>query len=93
MPHELEKPVRAARSGETRLVTDPCGVHASRSASAAWRRARPRIDGAGFDAQEKGREALGGLRDVTDTFVDAVDNTTLALFAALASVLAATRRR
>jgi ElaB/YqjD/DUF883 family membrane-anchored ribosome-binding protein len=80
----------AAQVGE--IVTDKGG--------AAWRRARPRIDGLASDAQEKGREAVDAVIDVTDIFVDAIDkslknrpSTTLALFAALGFALAATRRR
>jgi ElaB/YqjD/DUF883 family membrane-anchored ribosome-binding protein len=52
------------------------------------------------DAQERGREAVDAVRDVTDNFVEAIDKsmknrpyTTLALFAMVAFVLGATRRR
>jgi ElaB/YqjD/DUF883 family membrane-anchored ribosome-binding protein len=64
--------------------------------SAAWQRARPRIIGVVSDAQQKSSEAADAVGDVTDIFVDAIDKslknrpyTTLALFAALAFVLAA----
>ena len=65
-----------------------------------WQRARPSVEGVVSAGQEKGREAVDAVRDVTDNFVDAIDKsiknrpyTTLALFAAVAFVLGATRRR
>ena len=65
-----------------------------------WQRARPSVEGVVSASQEKGREAVDAVRDVTDNFVDAIDKsirnrpyTTLALFAAVAFVLGATRRR
>lgn len=52
------------------------------------------------DAQEKGREAVDAVREVTDNFVDAIDKsienrpyTTLALFAVLGFMLGAIRHR
>ena len=96
---DVQSDLQALRE-EFRQLGEQVGEIITDKAGAAWRRARPRIDGAVSDAQEKGREALGAVRDVTDIFVDAVDKslknrpyTTLALFAALAFVVAATRRR
>jgi ElaB/YqjD/DUF883 family membrane-anchored ribosome-binding protein len=52
------------------------------------------------DAQDTGREAVGAVRDVSDNFVEAIDDSikhrpyaTLALVAGLAFVFGATWRR
>ena len=52
------------------------------------------------DAQDKGREAAGAVREVSDNFVEAIDEsiktrpyTTLALVAGLAFLFGATWRR
>jgi ElaB/YqjD/DUF883 family membrane-anchored ribosome-binding protein len=52
------------------------------------------------DAQDKGREAVGAVRDVTDNFVEAIDDsiakrpyTTLAIVAAAGFLFGATWRR
>ncbi len=66
----------------------------------AWRRAKSSMDGVMSDAQDKGREAAGAVREVSDNFIDAVDEsiknrpyTTLAIIAALGFVYGATWRR
>jgi ElaB/YqjD/DUF883 family membrane-anchored ribosome-binding protein len=58
------------------------------------------MDGAVSDAENKGREAAGAVREVSDKFVDAIDDsiktrpyTTLALVAGLAFLFGATWRR
>ena len=58
------------------------------------------MDGAVSDAQDKGREAVGAVREVSDNFVDAIDEsiktrpyTTLAIVAGLAFLFGATWRR
>jgi ElaB/YqjD/DUF883 family membrane-anchored ribosome-binding protein len=85
---------------EFRRLAEQVGDIIADKGSAAWRRAHPSVDGVVSDAQEKGREAMDAVRDVTDNFVDAMDKsiknrpyTTLALFAALGFMLGATRRR
>jgi len=86
---------------EFRLVAEQVGsIIADKGSATSWQRARPSVDGIVTDAQEKGREAVDAVRDVTDNFVDAIDKsiknrpyTTLALFAALGFLLGATRRR
>jgi ElaB/YqjD/DUF883 family membrane-anchored ribosome-binding protein len=85
---------------EFRRLAEQVGDIIADKGSAAWRRARPSVDGVVTDVQEKGREAVDAVRDVTDNFVDAIDKsiknrpyTTLALFAALGFLLGATRRR
>ena len=66
----------------------------------AWRRARGTVGDAVSDAQDMGREAAGAVRDVSDNFVDAIDEsiskrpyTTLALVAAAGFIFGATWRR
>jgi len=85
---------------EFRLFAEQVGNIISDKGSAAWRRARPSIEGVVSDAQEKGREAVDAVREVTDNFVDAIDKsienrpyTTLALFAVLGFMLGAIRHR
>ena len=83
---------------EFRLLAEQVGNIVADKGSAA--RAHPSVDDVVSEAQEKGREVIDALRDVTDNFVDAIDKsiknrpyTTLALFAALAFLLGAARRR
>ena len=67
---------------------------------AAWRRAKSSVDGVVSDAQDRGRDAVGAVRDASDNFVDAVDEaiksrpyTTLAIVAGLGFLFGATWRR
>jgi ElaB/YqjD/DUF883 family membrane-anchored ribosome-binding protein len=85
---------------ELRHLAEQVGNIAANKGNAAWQRARPTVEGAVSSAQEKGRDAIDALRDVTDNFVEAIDKSiknrpyaTLALFAAVGFVLGATRRR
>ncbi len=68
--------------------------------NAAWQRARSSVDESLSDAQDKGREAAGAVRDVSDNFVEAIDEliknrpyTTLAIVAGLGFLFGATWRR
>jgi ElaB/YqjD/DUF883 family membrane-anchored ribosome-binding protein len=68
--------------------------------SKAWSRARGTVGDVVADAQDKGRDAAGAVRDVSDNFVDAIDEsiskrpyTTLALVAAAGFIFGATWRR
>jgi ElaB/YqjD/DUF883 family membrane-anchored ribosome-binding protein len=68
--------------------------------SAALRRARGSVDSVVSDAQDKGREAIDAVRDVSDNFVDAIDESiksrpyvTLAIVAGLGFLFGATWRR
>lgn len=76
------------------------GEIASNRGSAAWRRARSGVDDVVADAQDRGRDAVGAMREVSNNFVEAIDDsiakrpyTTLALVAAVAFVFGATWRR
>ena len=66
----------------------------------AWRHARSNIDGVVTDAQAKGSEAVGAVRDVSDNLVNALDQslkrnpyTTLALAIGLGVLFGATWRK
>ena len=68
--------------------------------SDAWQHARSNIDGIVTDAQAKGSEAAGAVRDVSDNLVNALDQslkrnpyTTLALAIGLGVLFGATWRR
>ena len=70
--------------------------------NAAWQRAKSSIDDVVSDARDTGRDAAGAMRDVSDNFVDAIDDslkarpyTTLAIVAGMGFLFGATwwRRR
>ncbi|SRR5581483_8719978 len=68
--------------------------------SAAWRHAKSNVDDMISDAGERGREAIGAVREVGDNVVDAIDEslkkrpyTTLAIAAGLGFLFGATWRR
>jgi len=72
--------------------------------NAAWQRAKSSVDDVMSDARDKGRDAAGAaagaMRDVSDNFVDAIDDslktrpyTTLAIVAGLGFLFGATWRR
>jgi ElaB/YqjD/DUF883 family membrane-anchored ribosome-binding protein len=96
---EIQSDVQTLRDEFSRLAEQVGNIVADKG-NAAWQRARPTVEGVVSDAQEKGRDVVDAVRDVTDNFVEAIDKsiknrpyTTLALFAAVAFVLGATRRR
>ena len=95
----IQKDLQALRDDIARLAEQFTGI-VSDKGNAAWRRAKTSVDGAVSDAQAKGQEAAGAVRDVSDNFVDAIDEslksrpyTTLALVAGLGFLLGATWRR
>jgi ElaB/YqjD/DUF883 family membrane-anchored ribosome-binding protein len=96
---EIQSDAQTLRDEFRRLAEQVRNIVADKG-NAAWQRARPTVEGVASDAQEKGRDAVDAVRDVTDNFVEAIDKsiknrpyTTLALFAAVAFVLGAMRRR
>ena len=96
---DIESDLKALRDDFGRLAEQIADLVAGKG-QAAWRRARGSVDDVVDAAQDKGREAVDAVRDVSDTFVDAVDEsiakrpyTTLALVAAIGFVLGATWRR
>jgi ElaB/YqjD/DUF883 family membrane-anchored ribosome-binding protein len=82
-----------------RLADQVAEIVANRG-NAAWRRAKSTVDEAFTEAQDKGRDAASAVREVSDNFVDAIDEslkqrpyTTLALVAGIAFLFGATWRR
>jgi ElaB/YqjD/DUF883 family membrane-anchored ribosome-binding protein len=68
--------------------------------SATWQKARSSVDDMVAGAQDTGREAVDAVREVSDHFVDAIDEsiktrpyTTLAIVAGLGFLFGATWRR
>jgi len=96
---DFERDLQALRDDFGRLAEQVADIVAS-TGNAAWRRAKASMDGAVSEAQDKGREAVGAVREVSDNFVDAIDEsiktrpyTTLAIVAGLAFLFGATWRR
>jgi ElaB/YqjD/DUF883 family membrane-anchored ribosome-binding protein len=96
---DIQDDLQALRDDFGRLA-EQIGDIVANKGGAAWRRAKSSVDGVVADAQGKGREAAGAVRDVSDNFVDAIDEsirnrpyTTLALAAGLAFIFGATWRR
>lgn len=90
----------AALRDDFAKLADQVSAILSDKGSAAWQRARGTVNDAMAGAQDKGREAVGAVRDVSDTFVDALDEsltkrpyTTLALVGVLGFIFGATWRR
>jgi ElaB/YqjD/DUF883 family membrane-anchored ribosome-binding protein len=96
---DIQADLQALRDDFGRLAEQVADVLADKG-GAAWRRARGSVDGVMSDAQDKGREAVGAMRDVSDNFVEAIDEsiakrpyTTLALVAAAGFIFGMTWRR
>jgi ElaB/YqjD/DUF883 family membrane-anchored ribosome-binding protein len=96
---DIQKDLQALRDDLARLAEEVSGIVAAKG-NAAWRRARTSVDGAVSDARNKGREAAHAVHDVSDNFVDAIDESiknrpyaTLALVAAAGFIFGAAWRR
>jgi ElaB/YqjD/DUF883 family membrane-anchored ribosome-binding protein len=96
---DIQSDLKALRDDFARLA-EQVGEILSDKGGAAWRRARSSVDDVVADAQDKGREAVGAVRDVSDNFVEAIDEsiakrpyTTLALVAVAGFLFGATWRR
>jgi ElaB/YqjD/DUF883 family membrane-anchored ribosome-binding protein len=96
---DIQSDLLALRADFTKL-TDQVADILARQGGAAWQRARSGVDDVVANAQDKGREAVGAMRDVSDNFVAAIDEsldkrpyTTLALVAAVGFLFGATWRR
>lgn len=96
---DLQKDLQMLREDFSRLAQQMADIVASRG-SAAWQRARSGVDGAMSDAQDKSREAVDAMREVSDKFVATVDEsiknrpyTTLAMAIGLGFLFGATWRR
>ena len=87
------------RDEVARLTHQIADIFAAKG-TASWQRAKSDLDGAISDAGEKGREAIGAVREVGGNVVDAVDKslkqrpyTALALAVGLGFVFGAIWRR
>jgi ElaB/YqjD/DUF883 family membrane-anchored ribosome-binding protein len=96
---DLQSDLQALRDDFGKLAEQVAAILSDKG-NAAWQRARGSVGDAMSDAQDKGREAVGAVRDVSDNFVGAIDEsiakrpyTTLALVAALGFLFGATWRR
>ncbi len=96
---EIQDDLQKLREDFHRLADQVAEILASRG-NAAWRRAKSGVDEVVADAQDKGRDAASAVREVSDHFVEAIDEsiktrpyTTLALVAGIAFLFGATWRR
>jgi ElaB/YqjD/DUF883 family membrane-anchored ribosome-binding protein len=96
---DIASDLQALRDDFSRLA-EQVGDILGNKGNAAWHRARSSVDDVMAGAQDKGREAIGAVRDVSDNFVDAVDESiknrpyvTLALVAGLGFLFGATWRK
>ncbi|MFZ0424880.1 MAG: hypothetical protein WAL80_18535 [Xanthobacteraceae bacterium] len=95
----IESDLQTLRDDFARLAEQVGDILAGKG-NAAWQRAKATVDEAVADAQGKGREAADAVREVSDNFVDAVDEslktrpyTTLAIVAGLGFLFGAMWRR
>lgn len=96
---DLQKDLQALRDDFRRLADQIADI-VTGTGNAAWQRAKSSVDEAVAEAQGKGREAAEAVREVSDHFVEAIDEsiktrpyTTLALVAGIAFLFGATWRR
>lgn len=96
---DIQTDLQSLRDDFGRLAEQVADILADKG-GAALRRAMGSVDGVMSDAQDKGREAIGAVREVSDNFVDAVDESiksrpyaTLAIVAGLGFLFGATWRR
>jgi ElaB/YqjD/DUF883 family membrane-anchored ribosome-binding protein len=93
---DLQKDLQSLREDFSRLAEQVGDI----LGNAAWQRAKSSVDGVVAEAQDRGREAVGAMRDVSDNFVEAIDESiknrpyaTLAIVAGLGFLFGATWRR
>jgi ElaB/YqjD/DUF883 family membrane-anchored ribosome-binding protein len=96
---DLQSDLQALRDDLGRLAEQVRDIITGRG-NAAWRRAKTSADGAMSNAQAKSQEAVAAMRDVSNHFADAVDEsiknrpyTTLALAVGLGFLFGTTMRR
>ncbi len=96
---DMESDLQALRDDFRRLAEQVADIVAG-TGNAAWRRAKASMEDAVSEAEDKGREAVDAVRQVSDHFVEAIDEsiktrpyTTLAIVAGLAFLFGATWRR
>lgn len=96
---DLQKDLQMLREDFSRLAQQMADIVANRG-TAAWQRARSGVDDVMSDAQDKSREAVDAIREVSEKFVETVDEsiknrpyTTLAIALGLGFLFGATWRR
>jgi ElaB/YqjD/DUF883 family membrane-anchored ribosome-binding protein len=96
---DLQKDLQMLRDDFGRLAQQVADIVANRG-NAAWQRARSGVDGAMSDAQDKGQQAVDAMREISDKFVETVDEsiknrpyTTLAIAVGLGFLFGSTWRR
>jgi ElaB/YqjD/DUF883 family membrane-anchored ribosome-binding protein len=96
---EIQSDLHKLREDFHRLADQVAEILANRG-DAAWQRAKSKVDDAFADAGGKGREAADAVREVSDRFVETVDEaiktrpyTTLAIVAGIAFLFGAAWRR
>jgi ElaB/YqjD/DUF883 family membrane-anchored ribosome-binding protein len=96
---DIQDDLQALREDFGKLAEQVREILATRG-NAAWQRAKSSIDDVVADARDKGSDAAGAVRDVSDNFVGAIDDslksrpyTTLAIVAGLGFLFGATWRR
>ena len=96
---DMQGDLQKLREDFHRLADQVAEILANRG-NAAWRRAKSSVDDVVADAQDKGRDAASAVREVSDHFVEAIDEsiktrpyTTLALVAGIAFLFGAAWRR
>lgn len=96
---DIQKDLQALRDDFARLADQITVILASKG-NAAWDRAKTSVDGVVSDAHAKGEEAVSAAREVSDNFVEAIDEsikkrpfTTLAIVAGIGFLFGATWRR
>ena len=96
---DMQDDLKALRDDFSRLAEQVSTILSNRG-NDAWQRAKSGLDDVMADAQDKGRDAVGAMRDVSDNFVEAIDEslknrpyTTLAIVAGLGFLFGATWKR
>jgi ElaB/YqjD/DUF883 family membrane-anchored ribosome-binding protein len=96
---EMQDDLQKLREDFHRLADQVAAILANRG-NTAWRRAKSSVDEALADAHDKGIDAAGAVREASDHFIEAIDEsikarpyTTLAIVAGIAFLFGATWRR
>jgi ElaB/YqjD/DUF883 family membrane-anchored ribosome-binding protein len=96
---EMQSDLQKLREEFHRLAEQVAGIVGAHG-NAAWSRARSSVDDVLADAQDKGRDAASAVREVSDHFVEALDDsiktrpyTTLAIVAGISFLFGVMWRR
>jgi ElaB/YqjD/DUF883 family membrane-anchored ribosome-binding protein len=96
---DLQKDLQMLRDDFGRLAQQVADIVANRG-NAAWQRARSGVDDVMSDAQDKSQQAVDAMREISDKFVETVDDsiknrpyTTLAIAIGLGFLFGSSWRR